>query len=94
MPSLREFVDKPSIDEISSVVGSVFGNNIKEARNVAIYICHKYTGRKLRDIGDHFKISESAVSLSSKRMIQKMEDDPVLKKKVTKSVKKLNFLSI
>jgi len=32
------------------------------ARNVKMYLCRRYTGERLKDIGRHFGIGESGVS--------------------------------
>ncbi len=41
-------------------------------KNVSLYLCHRHTGRKLKYIGRHFNVGESAVSQGSRRMSMKI----------------------
>jgi chromosomal replication initiation ATPase DnaA len=52
------------------------------ARNVKMYLCQRYTGKKLKKIGLHFGIGESGVSQACKRVAQKTEKDKKLKKRL------------
>jgi chromosomal replication initiation ATPase DnaA len=54
------------------------------ARNVKMYLCQRYTGKKLKDIGLHFGIGESGVSQASRRVAQKIEQDKKLIKKIVR----------
>ena len=54
------------------------------ARNVKMYLCQRYTGKKLREIGLHFGIGESGVSQACRRVAQKIEKDIKLKKRIVK----------
>ena len=51
------------------------------ARNVKMYLCRRYTGERLKDIGLHFGIGESGVSQAGRRVAQKIENDKQLKKR-------------
>ncbi len=42
------------------------------------HICHKYSGSKLKEIGQHFAIRESAITEASRRFQLKMEKDKEL----------------
>ena len=52
-----------------------------------IYLCHRYTGARLLEIGNLFGIGESAVSQNSRRFSEKLSRDRELRN-VTKLVKK------
>ncbi len=46
------------------------------------FLYRQYTGKKLKEIGLQFGIGESGVSQSCKRVVQKIEKDKQLKKKI------------
>lgn len=58
-------------------------------RNIGIYCCHKYSGAKLKEIGERFKMSDTAISQTSKRLLLKIEKDPELKKLIERVEAKL-----
>jgi hypothetical protein len=47
-------------------------------------LCHKISGKKLKDIGLHFGIGVSGVSQASRRVALQIKDDKKLKKKIDK----------
>ena len=49
-----------------------------------IYLCHKISGQKLKDIGLHFGIGVSGVSQASRRVALQIKDDKKLKKRLIK----------
>ncbi len=59
-------------------------------RNVKMYLCHRYTGKKLKEIGLHFGLWESGVSQARRRVAQKIEKDKKLKKKIDRLEKQIN----
>jgi chromosomal replication initiation ATPase DnaA len=56
----------------------------KMARNIKIFLCRKYTGLKLKVIGETFGIGDSAVCKVFKRFGKKIEQDKQLKEKMRK----------
>jgi chromosomal replication initiation ATPase DnaA len=89
--ALRELNDKPSLDEIAKVVREVFSENDRQARNAGIYLCHRYSGSKLKEIGKLFHLTESGVTRASKRFDEAMERDKALKEKMGKIRGKLKL---
>ncbi len=59
------------MQDIFDEVGSVFGNDSALDRNVMMYLCRRYTGARLKDIGQFFGIGESGASQASRRVSQK-----------------------
>jgi len=80
LPSLEEQVDQPSMKAIARSVDRAMKEDVGLARQMALYLCHRYTGLKLRDIGNHFDIGESAVSVNSKRFSEKLRKNRKLRK--------------
>jgi REP element-mobilizing transposase RayT len=90
LPALNELVEKVSLQDIFDEVESVFGAEPALGRNVKMFLCHRYTGAKLKDISTHFGIGESGVSQASRRVNAKISNDKKLKRKISKIEKKLN----
>jgi REP element-mobilizing transposase RayT len=87
LPSLNEPADRPSMEEIDRVVGSTAKENNRSARQMQIYLCHRYTGARLLEIGNRFGIGESAVSQNSRRFSERLRRDRELRR-ATKLVEK------
>ena len=79
------------IERILEVVsnGPFADDGIK--KKVGIYLCHRYSGAKLRDIGSHFEMKDAAVSQASKRLAQQIDKDKALDKALKKIEEKLRM---
>ena len=91
LPALKELVKKASMQDIFEAVELVFTQDKVLARNVKMYFCQRYTGQKLKEIGQHFGIGESGVSQACRRVAQKIEKDKKLKKKIAILEKQMNL---
>ena len=89
LPALKELVDKVSIEDIFTEVESVFGKQTFLGRNVKMFLCQRYTGEKLKDIGTYFGIGESGVSQACRRVKEKIRNDKKLGRKIAGVEKKL-----
>lgn len=54
LPALKQLTGKPTIDQILEITGNVFNADEKLATKVAIHLCHRYSGAKLKEIGERF----------------------------------------
>ena len=79
VPAARELLQRPSIDAILQKVRAELSGE-KHLKNIGIYCCHRYSGAKLKELGDYFGMSGAAVSQTSRRLVLKAETDPLLKK--------------
>jgi len=79
MPAVKALALWPSMDEIIMKIKVELGDRAGWLRNLSIYCCQKYSGAKLKDIGEHFGISDAAVSQASRRLVLKAETDQQLK---------------
>lgn len=84
LPALKELAPKASMHDIFNAVDDSLGNDTKLARNVKMYLCQKYTAKKLIDLGRHFGIGESGVSQASRRVSQWMGKDINLRREIEK----------
>lgn len=82
LPALRELKGRPLTEMISEITGKVFADNKKLARLAGIYLCHRYSGAKLKEIGDMFLLSYSGVTQASTRFETAMEADGQLGEKI------------
>jgi len=87
LPSLEEPPPRPGITSVSRAASSVLKENARLQRQMQIHLCHRYTGAKLRDIGAHFGIGESAVSQNSRRFADRLKRDRNLRR-ITEQVKR------
>lgn len=81
LPALRE-LSKASTTEIIKEVNSIFAKDPSLAKKIAIYLCHKHSGRTLKEIGAHFGIGESGVSQTSRRLELTIQQDKKLREKI------------
>ena len=51
--------NRPGLDLIEQVVDSELQPDEKLARQVKLYLCHRYSGKKPRKIAERFGVSES-----------------------------------
>jgi len=90
LPALKELIDKASLKDIFDEVESVFGKEAALSRNVKMFLCQRYTGEKLKDIGTYLEIGESGVSQACRRVKDKIRKDKKLERKISKIEKKIN----
>lgn len=93
VPALRKLSGKPSLNEISQAVRDAFSGNERLAKNAGIFLCHRYSGKRLREIGELFGLTESGITRASKRFEQEIERDKSLRD-VVRDVLKILGLSI
>jgi len=65
----------------------MFGENPQMAKKAALHVCHRYSGKKLKEIGTGFGVGESAISQSNRRFETEMTKD----KRLRRQVEKLNL---
>ena len=79
LPALKQLKGKPTIDRIIELTKGIIKEDKQLAAKVAIYLCHRYSWLKLKEIGERFGVKESAVSQSSKRFAVAMGKDKKLR---------------
>jgi len=93
LPALTELT-KASIKEIIKEMEGVFKGDETLSKKAAIYLCHNYSGRTLKEIGDHFNIGESAVSQTSRRFSIVLNKDKKLRRKMKYICSKLMLCNV
>jgi len=82
------------VGEILAAVESTLGAEKGLNRKIAIHLCHRYSGAKLREIGERFGIGESAVSQESRRLLGRLAGDESLRERVEKVRQKLGIVNM
>src|SRR4030065_1892318 len=75
LPALRKLSGQISLAEIEKAAEEVFGKEEKTGKKVSLYLSHRYSGMKLKEIGEYFGVSESGVTQASRRLKNKIEED-------------------
>ena len=76
IPALRALERKVSISEIKEAVTEILKKEDSTARKISLYLCHRFSGELLKDIGDAFGgIGPSAVSQNTRRVRQRKSED-------------------
>ena len=91
IPALKELATNVSIDSIYREVDRLFGDQTRLSRSVKVYLAKKYTGKRLKEIGEEFGIGESGVSQICRRFSQQIEKNKNIKKKVERTIKSLKL---
>lgn len=79
VPALKQLTQRPSLDDIVAKVATAGLRDERLLRNLSIYCCQKYSGAKLKEIGERFGISDAAISQASRRLAMKAEKDGELR---------------
>lgn len=57
-------------------------------------VCHRFSGEKLRTIGERFGLSESVITQSSRRMANEAEKDKMLFRRMKEIKEKLGLYDV
>jgi hypothetical protein len=75
VPAVRK-LNRPTLDYIINAIGQEPGMTESFSRNVSIYFCHRFSGERLREIGERVGLSDAAVSQASRRVRVMMKMTP------------------
>ncbi len=94
LPDLNQFYEMPNLEEIIKQTAKVLSEDAALLKRVQIYLCHEFSGQKLKDIGLHFGIGVSGVSQASRRVALQIKDDKKLKEKIDKIILDLDLSTV
>lgn len=94
LPAVRHLANRPAINQIIEAAAGQFRENKRLAEKAAIYLCHQYSGAKLREIGGRFGVKDSAVSQASRRFKMDLDKDKHLKKMVGNLMNNLGLSNV
>ena len=90
LPALRNFLNKTSPDQIEEAVDLALASDKRLARPVKLYIYHRFSGLKLKEIAARFGIGISGVTQASYRIDIKAKKDKKLSKIIEKIKKDID----
>jgi len=91
LPALKKLSLRPDFETILKESERGFGRGTVRARQVAMYLSHRLSGRLLGEIGDFFGgISSSGVSQNTRRFEKLLERDQKLSEEVLNLKRKLS----
>jgi len=88
VPAMKILRPCPDMDEILIKVKAE-SISARQARKITIYCCHKFSGAKLKEIGEKFGLTEAAVSQTSRRLVSQARQDEALKELLDRLEKKI-----
>ena len=91
VPAIKELIDNPDIAETHSKVEMLCNNDTSLSKKITIYLFHKYSEMRLKEIGTYFGIGDSAVSESSKQFNVILRKNKKLRRKVELMRESLNI---
>ncbi|HRV72107.1 MAG TPA: transposase [Thermovirgaceae bacterium] len=89
LPALRDLSRGPGVAEIKALSEEAFPENERLARMAGIYLCWRYSGAKLKEIGALYGISESGVNRACFRFENMMEGEKDLRERLQRLTGKL-----
>jgi REP element-mobilizing transposase RayT len=94
IPALKTLTKKPDFDEIEKEVDSIYQSDSRIVRQIKLYVSHRFSGRKLKEIGKQYGISESGVTQASRRIKIQAEKDVSLMRDLKLIEKKLSLSNV
>lgn len=94
LPAINQLRDAPDIRETHNKVRDAVGNDNSSYKKITLYLLHKNSGLSLKEIGEHFGIGESAVSVSSKRFETTLKKNKKLRKQIELLKDQINLSNV
>ena len=91
LPDLKHFYERPDLEKIIKGTAEIFDEDAALIKRLQIHLCHRFSGKKLKEIGDCFGIGVSGVSQVSRRVAIQIKGDQRLKKKIDELIPKLGL---
>ncbi len=82
LPALKELIKSPDIAETYKEVSVLCNNNSSLSKKITVYLFHKYSDKRLKEIGSYFGIGDSAVSEASKQFNIILKKNKKLRRKI------------
>jgi len=89
LPALSRLLPGPSPKAIRKAVEERYPTDRRKARRISIYLCHRYSGCTLAEIGAEFGIGLSAVTQMSRRVAEAVGEDQSLRESVEELISRL-----
>jgi len=93
VPALRALIRRFSVENIIAKAQELV-DEPKLARDIALHICHRYSGERLKNIGAHFGLGDSAVVKASTRLEARFKSETALRENVNKILRSLGRVKV
>ncbi|MEA3332287.1 MAG: transposase [Pseudomonadota bacterium] len=90
VPAVKILTTRLSLDEIIDIIKKELGENEDLIKKMTLFFCRKYSGAKLKEIGERFDMSEAAVSQACRRLELLAKQDQHLEKLLSRLDDTLN----
>ncbi|MDD2273920.1 MAG: transposase [Desulfuromonadaceae bacterium] len=94
LPALRQLTIRPTLEAIITAVDTVFHSDKKMARQAGMYLCHRYSGKLLREVSNLFKVSESAITEAARTFPLKIKTNKKLVEEIKRVKSTLNICDL
>ncbi len=94
VPAVRELVGRPTTEAIREAATKQWGNDPRRARQLSMYLCHRYGGQKLCEIAVVFGVGQSAVTQASWRVAAKLSESLELSEQVGRVKRELGMSDV
>jgi len=94
LPAIRQLTMSIDVKGVYRYVSRMLQLDSSLSKKITIYLCHRYCGMKLKQIGNYFNITESAVSEASRRFNVSLKRSKELKAHVETARKSLNLWNV
>ena len=82
LPALRLLSTRQTLEGVRAAAEACFSDDRAKARRVGLYLCRKYTGLGLKEIGAAYGVGESAVTQASRRVAEEMKQNGSVRESV------------
>jgi REP element-mobilizing transposase RayT len=91
LPGIDKLQVRSSVRSVIDIVSAELNNDARMTKKMSVYLCHRFGGHSLKEIGDSFGIGESAVSETSNRFAAVLHSDQRLAETVAGVLSVLNL---
>jgi putative transposase len=95
IPDMRKITCRWSLEEIvETVKAATIDQESRLAKKLSIFLCHRYSGARLKEIGNLFGIGAAGVSQESRRFAVRIQEDHELKNMVDGLRKRMKCVNV
>jgi len=91
LPDIDKLQMRSSVRAVIDIVSAELNHDARMTKKMSVYLCHRFSGHSLKEIGKNFGIGESAVSETSNRFAAILHSDQLLAETVAKVLSVLNL---
>ena len=94
VPAVRKISCRWSVGAIIEAVRCAIGKEERLAKKASMYLCRRYSGAQLKEIGLLFGVGPSGVSQESRRFAMKMKEDEELQRIISGILERMRCVNV